>query len=69
MIAIPANRYDLLCMEGFTRALRIFLGLEAPPVYKVVDSTDSTLKMYVEPATSQIRPYVVCAVLRGVTFD
>ena len=26
VIAIPANRYDLLCMEGFVRALRIFLG-------------------------------------------
>lgn len=69
VIAIPANRYDLLCMEGFARALRVFLGLEAPPVYKVVDSADSTLKMYVEPATSQIRPFVVCAVLRGITFD
>ncbi|XP_047981822.1 phenylalanine--tRNA ligase beta subunit, cytoplasmic-like isoform X2 [Salvia hispanica] len=27
------------------------------------------LKMHVKPETSQIRPYVVCAVLRGVTFD
>lgn len=32
VIAIPANRYDLLCMEGFARAIRIFLGLETPPV-------------------------------------
>lgn len=32
VIAIPANRYDLLCMEGFARALRIFLGKEAAPV-------------------------------------
>jgi hypothetical protein len=30
--AIPANRYDLLCMEGFARALRVFLGKEAAPV-------------------------------------
>jgi hypothetical protein len=28
VIAIPANRYDLLCMEGFARAFRIFIGLE-----------------------------------------
>ena len=33
VIAIPANRYDLLCMEGFTRAIRIFLGLEKQPVH------------------------------------
>ncbi|XP_066352965.1 phenylalanine--tRNA ligase beta subunit, cytoplasmic-like [Miscanthus floridulus] len=25
--------------------------------------------MHVKPETSKIRPYVVCAVLRGVTFD
>ena len=32
VIAIPANRYDLLCMEGFARAIRVFIGKEAPPV-------------------------------------
>ena len=32
VIAIPANRYDLLCLEGFARAIRIFLGVENPPV-------------------------------------
>ena len=33
VIAIPANRYDLLCMEGFARAIRIFIGAESAPVY------------------------------------
>ncbi len=28
-IEIPANRYDLLCIEGIARALRIFKGLQA----------------------------------------
>lgn len=31
-IAIPANRYDLLCIEGLARALNIFTGRMAPPV-------------------------------------
>ena len=31
-IAIPANRYDLLCLEGLTRALNIFLQRIPPPV-------------------------------------
>lgn len=35
VIAIPANRYDLLCLEGFARALRIFLGMEQSPVSAV----------------------------------
>jgi len=27
-IDIPANRYDLLCVEGIARALRIFKGIQ-----------------------------------------
>ena len=29
-IDVPANRYDLLCVEGISRALRIFLNKEKP---------------------------------------
>ncbi len=38
VIAIPANRYDLLCMEGFARALRIFLNIDTPPVSNIFGS-------------------------------
>lgn len=31
-IAIPANRYDLLCIEGIARALNVFLQRIPPPV-------------------------------------
>lgn len=31
-IDVPANRYDLLCIEGIVRALKIFLGLTLLPV-------------------------------------
>lgn len=31
-IDVPANRYDILCIEGLARALRIFLELEEAPV-------------------------------------
>lgn len=31
-IAIPANRYDLLCIEGLARALNVFLQHMEPPV-------------------------------------
>jgi phenylalanyl-tRNA synthetase beta chain len=31
-IEIAANRYDLLCIEGLARALRIFLNKEPTPV-------------------------------------
>ena len=31
------RRYDLLCLEGLARALRIFLGTEPVPEFKVLD--------------------------------
>lgn len=69
-IDVPANRYDLLCLEGLAQSLRIFIGLDPIPVYKLANiSKESMLKMHVKPETSVIRPYVVCAVLRGITFD
>ena len=68
-IDIPANRYDILCMEGFARALRIFLELEPTPTYHRIDPVDGRQKMTVENSTAVVRPYAVCAVLRGVKFD
>lgn len=69
-IDVPANRYDLLCLEGLVQSLRIFCGIDSVPNYTLADvSKKSMLKMHVKPETSAIRPFVVCAVLRGITFD
>ncbi|KAM0032941.1 putative phenylalanine--tRNA ligase [Helianthus debilis subsp. tardiflorus] len=70
-IDVPANRYDLLCLEGLVQALRIFLGIDSMPKYKLADDIckESMLKMHVKPETSVIRPFVVCAVLRGIEFN
>ncbi|KAK1551612.1 hypothetical protein Q3G72_001263 [Acer saccharum] len=69
-IEVPANRYDLLCLEGIALALRIFNKQQEMPTYRVVDiSKGSMLQMHVKPETSSIRPFVVCAVLRDITFD
>jgi len=66
-IDLPANRYDLLCIEGLSRALRIFSGDDAEaPVVRRVPGPHS---MVVDCASaSTIRPYVVCGILRGVSF-
>jgi hypothetical protein len=66
-IDIPANRYDLLCIEGIARALRVYLGKEAVPVYRTL-KPDTLITMTVGKETAQIRPYVVAAVLRNVKF-
>jgi phenylalanyl-tRNA synthetase beta chain len=35
-IDVSANRYDLLCEEGLARSLRVFLGLQQPPIYQTL---------------------------------
>ena len=66
-IDIPANRYDLLCIEGIARALRIFLGKEGIPDFRVA-TAGPVEEMVVKPETALVRPFVVCAVLRGCSF-
>ncbi len=69
-IDIPANRYDMLCVEGIARAFNIFLGTIAAPKYRLADMTGKApLQMTVKPETALVRPFVVCAVLRGVKLD
>jgi phenylalanyl-tRNA synthetase beta chain len=69
-IDVPANRYDLLCNEGLSRALRIFLGEQEAPLFTLVEPADGKREvMTVKPSTSGVRPFVVCAILRDVTFN
>lgn len=68
-IEIPANRYDLLCVEGLSQALRVFLGKDnSVPSYKLTlkDNEPTRMSMYVKTSTCDVRPYVVCAVLRDL---
>jgi len=70
-IEIPANRYDLLCIEGISRALRVYLGKDVPPLYKLVyppGGEDSLVTATISPETKQIRPYFACAILRNIKF-
>jgi len=75
-IEIPANRYDLLCVEGLTQALRTFgwqqdgkIVTYPAPRWKLARPADGQLlSTTVKESILPIRPYVVCAVLRGITF-
>jgi len=71
-IEIPANRYDLLCIEGITRALRVFLAKDPkPPVYRLripPGGERELIEVKITPETKQIRPLFACAILRDVTF-
>lgn len=67
-IDIPANRYDLLCLEGLCQALLVFQGKKPVPRYKtIVPETPQTL--IIKSETAQVRPYAVAALLRNITFN
>jgi phenylalanyl-tRNA synthetase beta chain len=66
-IDIPANRYDLLCVEGIARALKTYLGIENPPGYRLAET--AIHRIHISGSTSPLRPFVVAAVLRNITFD
>lgn len=69
-IDIPANRYDLLCLEGLSRGLLVFLQKIEAPIYSKVEAADGQgQKLIIKPETDQVRPHCVAAVLRNFTFD
>ncbi|WPK26648.1 hypothetical protein PUMCH_004007 [Australozyma saopauloensis] len=67
-IEIPANRYDMLCIEGIAQALNEFLGRSASPNF-TLNPQVPLVKMTIDKSTEQIRPYAAAAILRGVEFD
>lgn len=97
-IDIPANRYDMLCVEGIARALNVFKHGASVPRFRLADMAGRSCckicsakkswvrrlfiltqlqlaagkplqRMIVKPETALVRPFVVCAILRGCTFD
>lgn len=70
-IEIPANRYDLLCLEGLTMSLLVFLGKLDLPRYVLAPPVDgvSRQRMVIRPETAQVRPFGLAAVLRGISFS
>lgn len=69
-IDVPANRYDLLCVEGLGRALRVFTSkapLETIPTLRL--KGPPTITVNVSPWREGPRPYIACAVLRGVRLN
>lgn len=67
-IEIPANRYDMLCIEGIAQALNEFLGRADSPAFSLNPAVP-TVKMTIDQSTEQIRPYAAAAILKGLHFD
>lgn len=65
-IDVPANRYDLLCLEGLAQALRVFTGADpaAPP--PPLAPAGPRVSVVARGSARAVRPYIVAAVLRGL---
>ncbi|CUM66906.1 uncharacterized protein PRCAT00004591001 [Priceomyces carsonii] len=67
-IEIPANRYDMLCIEGIAQALCEFLNIRQTPKY-TLNPKFPEVTMTIQKSTESIRPYAAAAILRNVEFD
>ncbi|NP_001279528.1 phenylalanine--tRNA ligase beta subunit [Callorhinchus milii] len=68
-IDVPANRYDLLCLEGLVRGLQVFKErIEAPKYTRVGPLNGEMQKLIITEETAQVRPHAVAAVLRNIKF-
>uniref|UniRef100_A0A8C8C8E3 Phenylalanine--tRNA ligase beta subunit n=1 Tax=Oncorhynchus tshawytscha TaxID=74940 RepID=A0A8C8C8E3_ONCTS len=66
-IDVPANRYDLLCLEGLVRGLQVF-KMEAPRYRRVSPASSEPQRLVITEETTAVRPHAVAAVLRNITF-
>ncbi|XP_044288861.1 phenylalanine--tRNA ligase beta subunit [Varanus komodoensis] len=68
-IDVPANRYDLLCLEGLVRGLQVFKErIRAPRYKKITPSSGEIQRLTITEETAHVRPYAVAAVLRNIAF-
>ncbi len=66
-VEIFPNRPDMLSEQGFARALSSFMGLKMGlRKYKV---NKSNYEVYVDSSVSKVRPYTLCAVVKGLKFN
>jgi len=61
------NRPDLFSVEGVSRALKQFLDVE--PGLATYEVAESGIEMVVDPSVLEVRPYIVCGVVRNVQFE
>lgn len=65
-IDIPANRYDLLCLEGLVTGLLIFLKKIDIPQYRSIVPEKDMEKITMTSECLRVRGHIVAAILRDV---
>ncbi|MFT4309415.1 MAG: phenylalanine--tRNA ligase subunit beta [Candidatus Woesearchaeota archaeon] len=66
-VEIFPNRPDMLSLEGFSHAIKNFIGRGSG--FEDIIPEKSNYKIIVEPKMKSIRPYTVAAVVKGISLD
>ena len=67
-IEVPANRYDLLCLEGIASAIRMYLNKDKIPNFKL-SKPEKMERITVKQETKEVRQFALGAILRNIKFD
>lgn len=63
-VEVTSDRIDLLSVEGIARALKGFLEIELGiPKYSI---EKSDIKLKVDPAVNEVRPFIVSGIVEGI---
>ncbi len=63
-VEVNSDRPDMLSTEGIARSLKGFLGIEtAAPRYQL---QEGEVEVTVLPSVSEVRPYIVCGIVRDI---
>ncbi len=68
-IEILPNRSDMLSTQGFTRAIKAFIGKEPGLKKYQVHAPEKDFKVKIDSSVSKVRPYTVCAIVKKLKFD
>ncbi|MEM4268089.1 MAG: phenylalanine--tRNA ligase subunit beta [Candidatus Woesearchaeota archaeon] len=67
VVEVFPNRPDMLSLQGFARAFSSFIGKS--PGLKRFPVSSSNYEVIVEKNVAEVRPYTVCAVVKGIRYD
>jgi phenylalanyl-tRNA synthetase beta chain len=68
-LEIFPNRPDMLSYEGFKRAFLAFLDKKTGLKTYKLNKPEKNYKVTIESSLKNIRPYTVCAIVKGLKFD
>ncbi len=68
-IEVFPNRPDLLSYHGFKRSFLAFIGKQKGLKEYKINKPEKDYRVNVDSSVKDIRPYTVCAIIRGLKFD